>query len=447
MKVTKVIIVSIFFAVTCINLSGQPNMLLGHWEGGISRLGSIQVLRFDVYGKGDSIWATYDDPAVAIYNAPFFNFKKVNDTLLMNFGYGNFKAVLHTDVNEITGVNTGWNPRLDLHMRKYGQKLTASFLQEEMQIKNGNITIAASLFKPKAKKKYPIVVLVHGSGMVERSTGYYYSLAYNLAEKGIGVLLYDKRGCGKTTGNYERASFKDLADDVVAGVQYLKARKDLTISKIGLLGTSQGGWVSYIAAKKTKEIQFIVANVGAGVSLFQQDIDRVKYSLQDEGFENSTIDSAVNYTSNYFNYVTGKLSWQQFLPMLKLASNSTYADFVFLPQKDKDEDYLWWSKNDYDPAVDLSSIHCPLLSLFGEKDVFVPPASNEKLMRNYLTKAGVYFQIKVFPNCGHSTETFSTLKGGDWKFPEKFWIWKQKTPGFYETIIQWINTIPIDNSK
>ena len=421
------------------NLYAQTNKLMGHWEGGINRLGSIQVLRFDFYPKGDSIVGTYDDPASAVFNAPFFNIRGHSDTLLLNFGYGNFKAEFHKDVNEITGINSNWNPRLELHMRKYGNKIKPSFERENMMINNGKNTIAASLFKPATKKSYPVVVLVHGSDKVDRSTGYYYSLAYNLAERGLGVMIYDKRGCGNSSGNFELASFKDLTDDAIAAVRYLKLRGNKTITKIGLLGTSQGGWISYLAAKRSKDIHFVVANVGAAVSLFQQEMDRVHYSMLEDGLEKSSIDSAVNYTSNYFNYVLGNLNWTEFHHMAEVASCSTFTDYITLPQRDQDVDYLWWSCNRYDPADDLSSIGCPVLSLFGEKDILVPPASNEALMRKYLTKAGVPFQIKIFPNCGHAMESFSTLKGGEWKFPEKFWIWKQKAPRFYETIVEWIN--------
>ena len=111
---------SICFLISRLVSTAQSDPLVGHWEGGLNRLGAIQLLRFDIYSKGDSIWATYDDPAAAVFNAPFFDLKKINDTLQMNFGYGKFKAILHKEVNEITGTNKGWNPRLELHMRKYG---------------------------------------------------------------------------------------------------------------------------------------------------------------------------------------------------------------------------------------------------------------------------------------------------------------------------------------
>ena len=440
----RLLITKILFFIA-ISLSAQQrniSKLAGHYEGGINRLGSIQIVRFDIYSKNDSVWATYDDPASAVFNAPFFKLDKLaGDTLLFNFGYGNFKCMFYTDVNEITGVNTGWNPRLELHMRKYGKKVLPSFTSEDIQYKNGNITIAASFFKPVNIAKYPVVVLLHGSDITLRSTGYYYSLAYNLAENGIGVLLYDKRGCGNTSGDHETASFTDLATDAVAGVNYIKKRKDLPVTKIGLLGTSQGCWVSYIAAKKSQDIQFVVANVGPAVSLFQQDMDRIKYSMQDEGYEERNIDSALIYSQKYFDYVDGKISWLNFQPKMKEATISTFADYINLPTKEQDEDVLWWRRNKYDPADDLSTITCPVLSLMGGKDVLVPPASNEILMNKYLTSAGIKYNIKTFPNCGHATEVFSTLKGGDWKFPDKFWIWKKKAPGFYETIVDWIKSI------
>jgi pimeloyl-ACP methyl ester carboxylesterase len=438
MRCVFTFVVCLVFAKTSYT---QSNSLAGHWEGGISRMGAIQTMRFDFYAEGDSIRGNYDDPASAVFNAPFYNLKLVGDTLLMNFGYGNFKAFFHRDLNEITGVNTAWNPKIDMHFRKYGQKTVPSFTQEEVTIKNGNINIAASIFKPANQKQFPLVVLIHGSDITHRKMGYYYSQAYNLAQKGIGVLLYDQRGNGQTNGEYETATFRDLASDAEAAVRYITSRKDLPITKTGLFGTSQGAWLSYMVAKKVKAVKFIVANVGPAVSLYQQDIDRVQYSMANDDYKKASIDSAVTYAKNYFQYVSGKLSWQDFQPMTRQVEKSTFTDYISIPKNDKDKDFYWWRNNEYDPAEDLSTIHCPVLSLLGEKDVLVPPASNEKLMRQYLTKSGQPFQIKVYPNSGHALEVFSTLKGGEWKFPQKFWVWKRKAPMFYETIIPWIKSI------
>jgi hypothetical protein len=54
---------------------------------------------------------------------------------------------------------------------------------------------------------------------------------------------YDKRGVGGSTGDWNTASFDDLAGDVVAAVEYLETRGDIDHGQIGLLGISQAGWI------------------------------------------------------------------------------------------------------------------------------------------------------------------------------------------------------------
>ncbi len=98
------------------------------------------------------------------------------------------------------------------------------------------------IYKPRHKKtgKIKYVILIPGSGEQTRYSPYYISFGYLLAKNGFGVLLYDKRGTGSSGGSWLTASLNDLADDAVAGLNYLESRKDLNISEIGFLGTSQG---------------------------------------------------------------------------------------------------------------------------------------------------------------------------------------------------------------
>ncbi|WP_368407547.1 dienelactone hydrolase family protein [Chryseobacterium gilvum] len=78
-----------------------------------------------------------------------------------------------------------------------------------------------------------------------------------------------------------------------------------------------------------------------------------------------------------------------------------------MPQSQFGDDVLWWRKNKYDPKEALSAIKCPVLSIFGEKDVLVPPAENQTKMENYLTKAGVDHKLITIKGCGHNMITQS----------------------------------------
>ena len=77
-----------------------------------------------------------------------------------------------------------------------------------------------------------------------------------LIRHGIAVLGYDKRGVGESTGDWNIATFEDLAGDAVAAVAYVKTRRDIDASQIGLLGWSQAGWIMPLAAVRAKESRF-----------------------------------------------------------------------------------------------------------------------------------------------------------------------------------------------
>ena len=69
----------------------------------------------------------------------------------------------------------------------------------------------------------PCVVFVHGAGPAVRGDGYH-ELARHFARKGVTALIYDKRGCGASTGDWTRAGLYDLAEDALACVRLLRGR-------------------------------------------------------------------------------------------------------------------------------------------------------------------------------------------------------------------------------
>ena len=115
------------------------------------------------------------------------------------------------------------------------------------------IKLGGTIFIPK-NASGKAIVLIHGSGQQDRN-GYasiIRLLADIFAREGITVLTYDKQGVGHSEGNSEYESFMDLADDAVAGIDFLKTRKDLNLSKIGLGGSSQAGWIIAKAIEKNE---------------------------------------------------------------------------------------------------------------------------------------------------------------------------------------------------
>jgi len=154
----------------------------------------------------------------------------------------------------------------------------------EVAFRSGNVTLAGTLFVPKVDGPHPGVVLFHGSGPQSRDsfTGRWF------AEQGVAALAYDKRGVGKSSGDFRTVPFTDLVDDGLAGLAFLKARSDIDPKHIGVWGLSQGGWLGPLAASRSKDVAFVIAFSGPGVSPGEQMIFYDGNLLRDGGCRTAT---------------------------------------------------------------------------------------------------------------------------------------------------------------
>ena len=137
--------------------------------------------------------------------------------------------------------------------------------------------LAGTLYSPDGKPgPRPATVLIHGSGAQDRN-GYASIMAViadALAAKGRAVLVYDKRGVGGSDGDWDRAGFATLAEDAIAGMNYLSTRRDIDRSRIGLGGSSQAGWVAAaaLAAGARPADVLLVGAAGTAMTVAEQNL-------------------------------------------------------------------------------------------------------------------------------------------------------------------------------
>lgn len=153
---------------------------------------------------------------------------------------------------------------------------------EDVRIAAVGFNLAATISRPKnpATPKVPAVVLVAGSGPMSRDEvvagiPIFGQLASQLADAGYFVVRYDKRGVGQSGGRTESATLQDYADDVRAVLKFLDSRKDIDDKRIFLVGHSEGGWVSMLAAAADDRVAGIAlcgvpSGTGADLVLEQQ---------------------------------------------------------------------------------------------------------------------------------------------------------------------------------
>jgi len=101
----------------------------------------------------------------------------------------------------------------------------------------------------------PTVILTHGMGGNRLDLMPAASL---LIEDGFGVLMYDMRAHGRSTGNMGTWGWLEV-NDLNGAVDYLLERQDVLPYQIGALGFSLGGQVTIRAAAENSSIRAVIA--------------------------------------------------------------------------------------------------------------------------------------------------------------------------------------------
>jgi len=428
----------------------NEDRIAGRWEGAFVRLNSIQTVGLDITTAGGVARGTYDIPDLGLYGEPLAEVASgpaeaasTAPTFRFKLLYGTFAMHVHGDIAEMTGVNAAWDPPVALHLKRV-PTAPPSPVREEIRFRNGSVSLAGTLLKPRTPGPHAAIVLVHGSGAQSRTQWTYRSLGEIFARRGIAALLYDKRGVGASTGDTEAASFDDLAGDAAAAFELLAHRSDIDRNKIGMLGSSQGGWLAPLAATRLRKVAFLILNKGAAVGVEEQEVERVEYGMRSEGkFTEPEIAEAVAYTRLVFRvaYSGGGDSgdgWPELRAATARAKEARWSDQVQLAESATDLE--GWRLQRFDPAPILKRTRIPVLALFGEKDTLVPPAENAELMAAFLREAGNRdVTIRIIPGLGHSSFAGQSLRGGDWDWPDGYWVWDRQSPAFLETVLAWLS--------
>ncbi len=271
---------------------------------------------------------------------------------------------------------------------------------EEVEFYSGAIKLSGTLALPLSPSPHPAVVLVHGSGPEPRKFNLIDAKRY--ASQGIAALAYDKRGVELSDGNWLQADYNALAGDVLAGVTFLSKHPAINPQQVGILGTSEGGWVVGLAASRSKQVAYVIFISAAGMTPAQQESYRRELILKANGYPWPVVKA-------------GMIGWWFICNYCRLATK-----FIFLPAPGVAG--FFGRTLDYNPLPVLEQIGQPVLAIWGEADKHVPAQKSRRLFEQALQKGNhPDYTFKLFPQADH----FLQANG-------------QPVPGKFETIVEWI---------
>ncbi len=284
------------------------------------------------------------------------------------------------------------------------------FPYEEVAIAYRNdaagITFAGTLTKPQGAGPFPAVLLITGSGAQDRDetlNGHkpFLLTADYLTRKGIAVLRVDDRGVGGSGGD-PNATSKDFAGDVQAGVRCLASRRDIDARHIGLIGHSEGGIIApMVASSPDAGVAFIVLLAGPGVPGDEILYEQSKVLIAASGGTDADVKAARAQQESIVAVVKAGGDVRTMQRKLRALGIPETADALLSPW------YQFFLA--YDPRPTLSKVKVPVLALFGERDLQVPPAQNAPAIEAALKSgAAKKHQVLVLPGLNHMFQTSRT---------------------------------------
>jgi dienelactone hydrolase len=240
-------------------------------------------------------------------------------------------------------------------------------------------SLAGTLTVPKGKGPFPAVVTITGSGSQDRDEeiwivkGYrpFRQIADSLSRNGIAVLRMDDRGFGGSGGDAATSTSRDFADDIKAGLAWLRARPDIDGNRLGLVGHSEGGLIAPIVASQDPALKGIAllagpSQTGREILEFQN-----RYAIEHNAqIKPEARDSAFKVALAGIDSVSKVNPWIRFFM-------------------------------EHDPKATAAKVKTPTLILQGATDQQVTAVQAEDLARAFRAGGNKDVTVRVFPNANH----------------------------------------------
>lgn len=299
------------------------------------------------------------------------------------------------------------------------KEIPVEFGEEEYRLP-GLLTI------PKDKDKYPVVILVHGSGPNDKDETVgpnkpFRDIAYGLASKGIGVLRYDKRVFAHRdkwiSEQEELTVYDETIDDVVYAYDYILDNKDINASGVYVLGHSLSGYLMPRIANEIPDASGYIVFAGPSRPMEDLLVYQIPYLSNLDGKITDEEQQQIDYYQSVYDKVKN----------IDESSNYTTADLGGLGKA------YYLDLKDYKPAIVAKDITKPMLFLQGKRDYQVTLEDFNMWKESLESKDNV--TMKLYDGLNHLF-----MKGEGTPNPDEYFVPSRVDDKVIEDISEWISS-------
>ena len=392
----------------------------GYWKGQIDLGGQQLEMAFNIKAAENGYSATLGVPAQGAYDVPVDEtvFQDNHLQLTLSAMGANYSGTLKGEAIEGEFTQHGMNFPLDLvkgtketqHARPQDPKPPFNYRAEEVTFRNEKegFDLAGTLTIPEGNGPFPAVVLVSGSGQQNRDEELmnhrpFWVIADYLTRQGIAVLRYDDRGVGGSGGEVENATSLNFSYDAEAAFDFLRNRKEIKASQVGILGHSEGGIINFMVSARRPEVAFVISLAGPAVNGIELLIAQGEAINRASGMTDEMIAFSSTASRQMYDIIEASNDREEADSLLRqLVKGWGYGEE--LTEQTVGELVSPWMYYflKYDPTEAIVKTNCPALLLNGSKDVQVVASQNLPAYEKIITEHGkTNMTLREMPSLNH----------------------------------------------
>ena len=406
----------------------------GRWLGDMAiPNGPTLKIGAEFYTRADgSLWASIASPDQGAYDQPVSSVKEDGDTveldlnvatLKLTWAGGHFKGVF-SQGHGVFAFPLHRVAQFPRKLRPQTPKQPFPYAEQELAFTAADGTVlSATLTTPDGAARPNLAVLVTGTGPATRDSEmaghqHFRVMADYLARQGIAVLRYDKRGNGRSTGNYARLTTSQLVGDLGSIMRALEGRKQF--KRVGIVGLSEGpGIAAAVAARQPATVDFIVSLAGVGMSGHELLLLQDRIVAVDNGAAPAEVERLMKYVRAWYQAIVAHAEPRPRMAALKaLRARLSAPDRALVEKYEMNVGSLSLSEAEKphlrtqllrNTQADWRKVSVPVLALNGSLDHQVPARENLAGITGAL-KAGGNRQVEwaVLPSLNHLFQTAKT---------------------------------------
>ena len=432
----------------------SPAQIEGYWKGEID-LGTLKLeMAFNITAIENGFSATLDVPAQGAFDFPVDEtiFQDRRLQLTMSSMDASYSGTLKEGAIEGEFTQRGMTFPLNLTKAEKKEQKKArpqdpqppfNYHIEEVTFvneKEGN-TLVGTLTIPKGEGPFPAMVLVSGSGQQDRDEELmnhrpFWVIADYCALHGIAVLRYDDRGIGGSEGEVKNATSMDFSYDAEAAFDYLRNRKEINASKVGILGHSEGGVINFMVSARRPEVAFLISLAGPSVNGIEVLKEQQAAILRASGMSEEAIQFSGNANAQMFDIVEASNDRVEADTLIRQLLKGWGYNEELTEQTVGQMTSPWmYYFLKYDPTEAIVKTKCPALLLNGSKDLQVIASQNlpgyEKIIAEY---GKTNLTLRELPDLNHLFQHCETGSPNEY-----FEIEETISPEVLEMIVGFVN--------